>query len=394
MNTIPLKHAAWQSLAVLLSLGIFFSFGLAQDWNLAGRCVPGPLPPDPNGSDPILEIQTDIIYGFAGGEALRLDFARPAACAGQRIPLVIYVHGGGWTAGDKSGVFQTSYARMFFQLGFAVASINYRLSPAWHFPAHIHDSKLAVRFLRSNADRFGIDSDRIGLWGGSAGGHLVSLMATADDQDGLEGAGLPGVSSRPQAVVDHFGPTDLTAFVVGTPYQTNTIVNFLGCHPLDCPDLARQASPLSFVTADDPPLLIIHGDRDQTVPYSQGQILAEKLGEAGNAGALIKVLNAGHGFVPTPALASISPSRDRIAFLTVAHIARFIEPALFGDLNMDGRIDLMDWAELVGHMGMVGFRSDGAPAPGGWNPLADLEPDGLVNERDFAAFRNACQERD
>jgi len=394
MNNKPSNHVTWKSLTVLLSLCVLFSMSPAQDWNLAGRRVPGPLPPGPNSAAPALEIQTDVIYGFAGGEALKLDFARPVACAGQRIPLVIHVHGGGWTAGDKAGAFQTSYARMFFQLGFAVASINYRLSPAWHFPAHINDSKLAVRFLRSNADRFGIDLDRIGLWGGSAGGHLVSLMATADDQDGLEGPGLPGVSSRPQAVVDHFGPTDLTAFVVGTPYQSNTIINFLGCHPLDCPDLAGQASPASFVTPDDPPLLIIHGDKDQVVPYSQGEILAEKLGEVRNAGALIKVRNAGHGFVPTPPGASISPSQDQISFLTVAHIARFIEPALYGDLNMDGRIDIIDWTELLWHMGMLGFGPEAAPAPATWNPLADLEPDGRIDDRDWAAFLNMLRERD
>lgn len=122
--------------------------------------------------------------------------------------------------------------------------------------------------------------------------------------------------------------------------------------------------------------------------------MAEMLGEVGNAGALIKVLNAGHGFSPTPPTAAISPSRDQISFLTVAHIARFIEPALYGDLNMDGRIDFMDWTELLWHMGMVGFGPEAAPAPAAWNPLADLEPDGRIDDRDLAAFRIIWQERD
>jgi acetyl esterase/lipase len=396
MSRILSDGARWRylALAVILIAIVGVLPGQAQGWKLGGRPVPGPLPPNPNAAGPGLETQTDVIYGFADGVALKLDFARPTACAGQIIPLVIYVHGGGWTSGDKAGAFQTSYARMFFQLGFAVASLNYRLSPAWHFPAAINDCKLAVRFLRSNAERFGIDPDRLGLWGGSAGGHLVSLMATASDEDGLEGPGLPGLSSRPQAVVDHFGPTDLTAFVIGTPYQTTTIINFLGCYPLECPDKASQASPASFVTPDDPPLLIIHGDKDQTVPYSQAEIFAEKLRLAGIPGALIKVLNAGHGFVPSPVTAVISPSPGQISFLTVAHIARFIEPALSGDLNMDGRVDLRDYGELLWHMNQAGFGPGAAPAPGSWNPLADLQPDGLIDGRDWAAFQTVWRSRD
>ncbi len=386
MIPVSWRRVLGLGLSIILSLCLLFLSSPAQTWRLGGRSVPGPLPPNPYASAPALESQVDVIYGSAGGEALRLDIARPTACAGQKIPLVIHVHGGGWSAGDKAGVFQTSYARMFFQLGFAVASINYRLSPAWHFPAHIHDCKLAVRFLRKNAQLFGIDPDRIGIWGGSAGGHLVSLMGTADDSDGLEGPGLSSFSSRPQAVVDHFGPTDLAAFVAGTPYQTTTIINFLGCAPSDCPDLARQASPASFVTADDPPLLIIHGDKDPIVPYSQAEILAELLGEAKNPGALIKVLNAGHGFTPTPSSATISPSLNQIAYLTVRHIARFIEPALFGDLNMDGRVDWFDGIELVRHWGQVGFGPGAEPAPESWNPLADLSPDGVIDQYDLEAF--------
>jgi len=386
MIPVSWRRILGYSLKIALSLCFIFVSSPAQTWRLGPRRVPGPLPPNPLAAAPALESQFEVIYGFAGGEALKLDIARPAACAGERIPLVIHVHGGGWSAGDKGGAFQTSYARMFFQLGFAVASINYRLSPAWHFPAHINDCKLAVRFLRKNAQLFGIDPEHIGLWGGSAGGHLVSLMGTADDSDGLEGPGLPAISSRPQAVVDHFGPTDLASFVAGTPYQTTTIINFLGCAPVDCPDLARQASPAFFVTADDPPLLIIHGDQDSVVPYSQAEILARLLREVKNAGALIKVLNAGHGFTPAPSSAAISPSLYQIAYLTVKHIARFIEPALFGDLNMDGEVDWLDGVELVRHWGQVGFGPGAEPAPESWNPLADLSPDGVIDQFDLEAF--------
>ena len=376
------------SIVCLVLLGISVPLNsVPQEWALGGRRVPGPLPPDPAGPAPTLETQTDVVYGFAGAGALELDFARPVLCAGQRIPLAVFIHGGGWHQGDKAGAFQSSYARMFFQLGFAVASVNYRLSPEFSFPAHIHDCKRAVRFLRRNADLFGIHPDRIGLWGSSAGGHLVSLMGTADDDDGLEGEGLEGTSSRPAAVVDHFGPTDLTVFLNVAPSQASTLTGFLGCLPRDCPETARQASPAAYVTADDPPLLIIHGERDTTVPYSQAEIFALKLREVHNAGALIKVLNAGHGFQPSPATAEISPSRDEISFLTVAHIARFIEPALFGDLNMDGEVDHRDFISLVIRRGMEGFGPGATPAPPGWNPLADLHPDGRIDGRDLDVFQ-------
>ncbi|MBM3295984.1 MAG: hypothetical protein FJY83_00110 [Candidatus Aminicenantes bacterium] len=375
------------ALAVLvLSLASVSFSGAQQEWRLGGRLVPGPLPPDPAAALPALEVWKDVIYGYADGRALKLDFARPAVCAGQTIPLAVFVHGGGWHSGDKDGAFNTSYARMFFQLGFAVASVNYRLSPEFQFPAHIHDCKLAVRHLRFHASQFGIDPDRIGLWGSSAGGHLVSLMAAADDDDGLEGPGLAGTSSRPQAVVDHFGPTDLTVFLDLAPGQAATLAGFLGCLPADCPETARRASPAAYVTADDPPVLIIHGDQDPVVPYHQAEIFAEALRTAGNAGALIKVLNAGHGFTPVPAGAQIAPTRNEISFLTVAHLARFIEPALFGDLDMDGDRDLFDLVALVALLGSQGFGPGAAPAPPRWNPLADLVPDGRVDGLDLEAF--------
>jgi acetyl esterase/lipase len=334
---------------------------------------------------PQLDQIMDIVYGEAGGQKLRLDFAKPTLCRGQKVPLVIYVHGGGWRAGDKAGAFQRGDSKMFFELGFAVASINYRLAPQSHFPAQIQDCKLAVRYLRINANALGIDPDRIGLWGSSAGGHLVSLMGTADDDDGLEGPGLEGVSSRVSAVVDHFGPTDLTVDLSQTTNEGRSmLLDFLGCLPADCPALARQASPVTYVTSDDPPILILHGEKDSLVPYSQAERFAEKLRLAHNACALIKVKNAEHGFIPIPLLAELSPNLEGINFLTVAHLGRHLEPALFGDLNMDGRKGFLDVRDLIRGLGAVGVGPFAAPAPGTWNPLADLEPDGVIDYKDLA----------
>ena len=352
---------------------------------LGGRDVPGPLPPRLDADLPQLDLMLDVVYGEAGGQKLSLDFAKPAICRDQKVPLVVYVHGGGWRSGDKAGAFERGDSRMFFALGFAVASINYRLAPQFHFPAQVQDCKLAVRYLRSNADAFGIDPDRIGLWGSSAGGHLVSLMGTADDSDGLEGPGLEGVSSRVSAVVDHFGPTDLNV----DPSQTTSegrsmLVDFLGCLPAECPGLARQASPVTYVTSDDPPVLILHGEKDSLVPYSQAERFAERLRQAGNACALIKVKNAEHGFIPIPLLAELSPNLEGIIFLTVAHLARYLEPALFGDLNMDGKKSFLDVRGLIRCLGAVGVGPFATPAPGSWNPLADLDPDGIIDYKDLA----------
>jgi acetyl esterase/lipase len=351
---------------------------------LGSRRVPGPLPPRSDAAMPQLDQMTDIVYGEAGGQKLKLDFAKPTICRNQNVPLVIYVHGGGWRSGDKSGAFQRGDSRMFFQLGFAVASINYRLAPQSHFPAQIYDCKLAVRYLRNNAEELGIDPDKIGIWGSSAGGHLVCLMGTANESDGLEGPGLEGISSRVSAVVDHFGPTDLTV----DPSQTtdegrSMVLDFLGCMPSDCMALASLASPVSYVTPDDPPVLILHGEKDSLVPFNQAVRFAEKLKLVGNACALIKVKNAEHGFVPMPLLSEITPSLEGIYFLTVAHLARYLEPALFGDLNMDGRQGFLDVKAMMRCFGAVGVGPNTAPAPTNWNPLADLFPDGIIDTKDW-----------
>jgi acetyl esterase/lipase len=337
---------------------------------------------------PALDMRLDLVYGQAAGVSLRLDYAKPTVCRDQAVPLAVFIHGGAWKGGDKGGGLTRADSRMLYQLGFAVASLNYRLAPADHFPAQVQDCKLAIRFLKANAGWLGFDPGRVGLWGSSAGGHLVSLMATADDDDGLEGPGLPGISSRVQAVVDHFGPTDLTVQGGGvSDWGLQTITDFLGCDPRVCLEAARIASPVTYITPDDPPILILHGEKDQTVPYHQGALFAEALRRAGNACALIRVLNAGHGFSPTPAGAEIVPTQDRLYFLTVSHLARFLEPALFGDLNMDGRFDGADVREFLNLAGMVGVGPGGTPAPPDWNPLADLQPDGRVDALDWLALR-------
>jgi acetyl esterase/lipase len=367
----------------------FLSAGGRADtaWLLGGRPVPGPLPPTASAARPDLDIQLDIPYGTTDDPHLKLDYAKPTLCRDQIVPLVVYVHGGSWNSGDKSIAFLMNDARMFFQLGFAVAAINYRLTPASKFPAQVNDGKLAIRYLRKNASTLGFDQDRIGIWGDSAGGHLVAMMGLAGPADGLEGPGLEGVSSRVKAVVEHYGPTDFTDTAsVALIGAMSALIDFLGCDPRICLDVARAASPVSYVTSDDPPILCMHGDKDTTVPYRQAELLAARLKSVGNAAALIKVKNAEHIFVPSPVTAVISPSEEMIELLTVGHLARYLEPALFGDLNMDGHKDMRDLRLLLSLVGSIGVGPATTPAPDNWNPLADLVPDGVIDYKDVLAW--------
>jgi hypothetical protein len=164
------------------------------------------------------------------------------------------------------------------------------------------------------------------------------------------------------------------------------LTDFLGCNPYDCPEKARQASPVTYISKDDPPILMIHGDKDTTVPYEQSTVFAKKLIADGNTCALIKVKNAGHGFRPTPTSAKITPDNLAIRLLTVEHIARVLEHGLFCDTNMDGVTDFNDAVEIAAKNGQNGTDKNGSPAPDSWNPLCDINLDGKIDLSDWSAF--------
>ena len=228
----------------------------------------------------------DLAYVEQGHERQRLDLYLPLA--GDRpVPVIVWVHGGGWAGGSKA---RTPASRMV-QSGFAVAAINYRLSQHAVFPAQIHDCKAAIRWLRAHAAEYRLDTRHIGVWGSSAGGHLVALMGTSNGVADLEGTlGNPEQSSDVQAVVDWFGPTD---FLTVGPKETRT--NLLGGDPLQIPEQAKRASPIHYVSKDDPPFLVMHGDADKTVPIAQSETFTEALQDAGVDATFIKVVGGGHG---------------------------------------------------------------------------------------------------
>lgn len=241
------------------------------------------------------KVERDVVYGKVGAMELKLDLYFPKGGEGK-WPVTVYVHGGGWQNGDKSSGAGAMAIGELVKRGYLVASVNYRLAPSHKFPAQIEDVKCAIRFLRAHAKDYNLDPKRIGVWGSSAGGHLVALLGTSDAKAGLEGkGGWPEQSSRVQAVVDLFGPADLTVeFAGGNTRIAETV--FGASSNKD--EVMKRASPVTHVSADDPPFLILHGEDDQLVPLSQSEKLHERLMAAGVSSKLVVVKNAGHSFKP------------------------------------------------------------------------------------------------
>lgn len=238
----------------------------------------------------------DLVYARAGDADLPLDLYLPEGASGP-LPVVVWVHGGAWRAGSK----ENPRALRLLERGYAVASINYRLSQEAIFPAQIHDCKAAVRWLRAHAGEYGLDPDRFGAWGASAGGHLVALLGTAANEPQLEGElGYPGESSAVQAVCDFFGPTDFSRMddVPGTmdhDAPDSPESSLIGAPVQERPDLVALANPITYIGPDTPPFLIVHGDCDFTVLLNQSQFLYRALRVAGVDATFHIVEGAGHG---------------------------------------------------------------------------------------------------
>lgn len=214
-----------------------------------------------------------------------MDLYFPQRVVTTPWPVAVYIHGGGWRGGDKSRGSGFAEVPALREAGFLVVSLNYRLAPAYTFPAMIEDVKCAIRSLRAHADAYHLDPERIGVWGTSAGGHLAALLGTADASVGWDGGPYAGVSSRVQAVVVMFGPADLPALArqaveAGREDGLQHLLEVFDATAPDDPALAA-ASPVTYASPDDPPFLIFQGDRDEVVPPEQADLLAEALQAAG-----------------------------------------------------------------------------------------------------------------
>lgn len=260
----------------------------------ASACSQPGLPSAPAAAAPVLK---DLAYVEGGHERQVLDLYLPAS--GTKWPLVVAIHGGAWKIGSKDG----ESVAPFVARGFAVAAINYRLSQHAIFPAQIEDCKAAVRWLRANASRYGYDPDRIASYGGSAGGHLAAMLGTAGDVKAFDVGAHLEVSSRVQAVVDFFGPTDFlqmdahrvsdTAMMHDTPDSPES--QLVGGPIRDNRDKVARANPITYITPDDPPFLIVHGDADALVPHHQSELLEAALRRAGVQVRFVTIPGGPHG---------------------------------------------------------------------------------------------------
>jgi len=234
----------------------------------------------------------NVEFAKEGKKSLLLDLYLPKNAAGK-VPVIMWVHGGGWKNGSKEKV----KGIWLVEKGYALASISYRLTHEAIWPAQINDCRSAVRFLRSNADKYGLNGDKIAAWGGSAGGHLVAVLGTQD---------LPKdekVSSRVQAVLDWYGPSDLLTMPPNNVSEKRTAemvansngAKLLGATVREVPKLAKEASGFWNVSKDDPPFLIMHGEKDPGVPLEQSTKFHEKLKATGVSSELFVVKGAGHG---------------------------------------------------------------------------------------------------
>ncbi|WPP49151.1 alpha/beta hydrolase [Catalinimonas niigatensis] len=224
-----------------------------------------------------------------------LDIYLPPNAKGK-LPLVIFVHGGGWLSNDKyadMGYMKKTVAEIVSS-GFALASIDYRFSTQAIFPAQIQDCNRAVSFLYDNAEKYGLDKNRFALMGFSAGGHLASLMGLSKNNN-VDSFYMPGTSKSFsfKAVVDFYGPAELILFP-GADNAKSPEGLLIGAAPLARPDLAKAASPVSYVDKDDPPFLIIHGEKDELVSPRHSQLLSAWLTTEGVDNELIIVKDAPH----------------------------------------------------------------------------------------------------
>lgn len=273
-----------------------------------------------------------VKYVPNGDEAQELDIYYPAKRAEKPQPLLVWIHGGAWRAGSKA---QPPYLKQL-ERGYIVASIEYRFSQKAIFPAQIQDCQAAIRWLRANAAKYNLDPTHIGAGGGSAGGHLVALVGTAGGKKAFPPiGGNEDQSDRVQAVCDIFGPSDfwtvakqadddksvknIFTFGKGDPYSL-----LIGASVREDKAKADAVSPVHYVGKDNPPFLILHGDKDTLVPYAQSVELAELLKKAGVEVTLQRLPGAGHGG-PAFALSAVANLTNRFFDKHLKGVAATIE---------------------------------------------------------------------
>ena len=238
--------------------------------------------------------ERDIEYASPDGAHLQLNLARPKSAAGLR-PAILCIHGGGFRAGNREGY--NALCLKLAERGYVMATASYRLAPKYQFPAAVHDVKAAVRWLRAHAAQYQIDPERIGVTGGSAGGHLAQFLGVTAGINEFEGqSGHPNYSSRVACVVNQYGPSDFTKSYGKSVDAAEVLPLFLGGDLNSAHQRHVVSSPLNWVTPNAAPTLILHGTEDKYVAYEQGLWMRDRLRACGVEVELLTLEGAGHGF--------------------------------------------------------------------------------------------------
>jgi acetyl esterase/lipase len=257
--------------------------------------------------------EVGVVYGIVDDEPLLLDVYRPPVRAASR-PAVVLVHGGGMWTGSRADM--ADPARQLARAGYVAFAVDYRLVEAeagrHRWPAQLDDVQLAVRWVRAGAGRYGVDPERVGAYGWSAGGQLAALLGTRDTRDlALANAEYP---SRVACVVDLAGDVDLTAYTV--PPALDEVVALLGGTPAEVPARFRDVSPLSWIDPRTVPFLVIHGLADDVVPIEQPRLLVAGLRAAGVEVEYTELPDTGHGDL----------SWSRVGSAALAFLGRYLHP--------------------------------------------------------------------
>jgi acetyl esterase/lipase len=235
-----------------------------------------------------------IEYTNPDNQHLQLNMARPKTGDGP-FPCVVCIHGGGFRAGSREGY--NGLIIKLAQKGYVAVTVSYRLAPKYPFPAAIHDTKAAVRWVRADAAKYKIDPERIGVTGGSAGGHLAQFLGVTGDVKEFEGdGGNPTQSSKVKCVVNVYGPSDFTKSYGKSVDAAEVLPLFLGGNLETARQKHLYASPLYWVTPNAAPTLCIHGTEDKYVAHEQAVWIVDKLKASGVEAELLTLEGAGHGF--------------------------------------------------------------------------------------------------
>ncbi len=271
--------------------------------------------------------ELDLPYADTDNPRQQLDLFLPQSPKSDKLlPVIVFIHGGAWRMGDRRsgwGMIAPPVQRG----DYAGVSVGYRLSGEAIWPAQIHDCKAAIRWVKGNARKYHLDPDRIGVIGTSAGGHLVAMLGTSGEVKSLDGklGHFLTENARIACVVDEFGPTDLLAMGGSHVNPDSPESILIGGAVQERKEAAQNASPISFVAADNPPFLLLHGTNDPAVPFDQSERLFAALKKAGVNATFVPVVGAGHGNFASPEV----PERVQLFFdryLRGADVAISSEP--------------------------------------------------------------------